>query len=158
MIKEELLPTIFGLYIGCELIAPDPSEEQITRKGYLTGIHGEYQAEIQFIDDNNNVWEEPSYSGYNKVSLLVKPTSGISDEDLIKCYHLHSSAIGYDYTQDFKDILTCAKHWLENGGKRDLLKYSICVDYLRANGYAVPYEYYSVDQLTEAGIFKLKTP
>ena len=41
-------------YIGCEVMAPCMSwDEEPVAKGYLTGIHGEYEAEIQFIIDGN---------------------------------------------------------------------------------------------------------
>ena len=155
MIDLETKQRIFALHIGCEVVAPDPRDEQDSRNGYLTGISGENQVEIQYIEDGN-VWEEPEYQPYDEVVLHLFDVQYIQDKHLIQCYHLHSSAIAYDYTQDFSDVLTMAKHWLKNGGYQDMFKCSKTVDYLRFVYYATPYQYHTVEDLVKAGVFKLK--
>jgi hypothetical protein len=67
---EKKLSDHLHFYIGCEVSAPNPYEddETILATGYLTGIHGEYGPEIQFIIDGN-AEEHPEYVSFD----LVKP-------------------------------------------------------------------------------------
>lgn len=89
--------------------------------------------------------------------LSLKSISKISDEDLLKIYHLHSASIGYDYTMDFKPPLEMAKHWMEKeeNWKKSVAKYSIVDHYLRSRGYALPWMGLLVDEMVEAGWIKL---
>ncbi len=93
--------------------------------------------------------------GIAPVWLNLKSINGIADEDLIKCYHLHSATIAYDYTQDFKRVLQMAKHWIENDGLESLLKYGATREYLQSTGYAVPYFYLSVKELLSYGWIRI---
>ena len=80
--ERQELDRLFGMHIGCEVVA-DCNDEQ--RKGYLTGIHGEYGAEIQFIEDDGiNVFEEPHYDEYRTIKMLLTPLSSITDEHAIE--------------------------------------------------------------------------
>lgn len=88
--------------------------------------------------------------------LELTPLDQISDEDLLWCYHKHSEMIAYDYTMDFKGLLQSARLWLQQGGYKDLIKYTVLTDYLRSKSYAMPYIGHSVQQLIEAGYMKLK--
>lgn len=74
---------------------------------------------------------------YGTSHLLLRSIKQLTDEEKIRCYHLHSGAISYDYTQDFADILTCANHWLENDSY--LIKFACTVDYLRSIGILLPF-------------------
>jgi hypothetical protein len=71
---------VFAMYIECEVIAPHPQEEGELLKGYLTGIHGELEAEIQH-HDGLHAWEHPEYHDFVNTKLLLKDLSQISDED-----------------------------------------------------------------------------
>lgn len=69
------------LYLGCEVMGIHPTDDS-ERKGYLTGIHGEYEAEIQFFnEDGFNVSEEPEYNRFNKVKPILRPLSDMTEED-----------------------------------------------------------------------------
>jgi hypothetical protein len=73
--------------------------------------------------------------------LSLRAIEKISDDELIKCYHLHSADIGYDYTQDFENVLTMAHHWISIDGYKVLLKYRSTSDYLRRIGILIPFIY-----------------
>lgn len=98
-------------------------------------------------------WEEILLG--EKAYLLLKSISNITEEHLLVCYHTHSAIIAYDYTMDFKDALTCAKHWFNHGGIDDLEKFTLLTDYLRSEGYAVRWRDLSVDEMIEGGWIKL---
>lgn len=67
------------LYLGCEVMGILLDEP---RKGYLTGIHGEYGAEIQFFnEDGVNVSEEPEYNEYQQVKPILRPLSDMTEEE-----------------------------------------------------------------------------
>lgn len=93
--------------------------------------------------------------------ISLKPLSSISDEDLLKCYHIHSAIISYDYTMDFKPFLDMAKYWIEKEGNKPLYKYTELSDYLRGKGYAMPFmspsigKGLSVEKQIEYGWIKL---
>jgi hypothetical protein len=76
------LPEYIHLYIGCELRAPHPQDLGIT-KGYLTGIHGEYGPEVQFIVDGNSE-EEPDYPGIENIKLVLRKLTSILDEESVE--------------------------------------------------------------------------
>jgi hypothetical protein len=60
-------------YLGAEIIAPNPySDENEQSKGILTGIHGEYGPEVQFIIDGN-AEEHPEYPGIENIKILLRP-------------------------------------------------------------------------------------
>ena len=90
--------------------------------------------------------------------LKLKPISSITDEDLVTLYHLHSLSIGYDYTMDFQPPLVMAYHWKNNDKKwlANIFDFRITSDFLRSNGYALPWCWYTVDELVKVGWIKLK--
>jgi hypothetical protein len=72
------------LYIGCEVLAY--CEQQAEKcKGYLTGIHGEYGPEVQFII-GNHAEEEPEYPGAENTKLVLRRLSSMTEEEKIKLY------------------------------------------------------------------------
>ena len=73
--------------------------------------------------------------------LLLRSVNQLTNEELVKCYHLHSGAIGYDYTQDWADVITCAKHWIAQDGINILLKYTCTSSYLLRIGLLLPFTY-----------------
>lgn len=92
--------------------------------------------------------------------LEVKPLSSITDEDAIEVAKLmgwnrvlppNTEGHPLDFSVSVYDF-----NWIKNKAN-DLSKYPIQVtDYLRSKGYALPAFGYSVDELVEAGVFKLK--
>ena len=92
----------------------------------------------------------------HRYHLLLKPLSAITDEDAIACNSLHNALIGYDDTMDFATPIEMAKHWLSNGGEKDMVNTRATVDYLRSHGYALPFQDLSVDDLVVYGWIKLK--
>lgn len=111
----------------------------------------EVAMKISLIEVDSDIINRPH--GY---SLLLKPLTAITNEDLSILYSLHNSAIGYDGTMDFRAPLEMAKHWLLHGGEKDMVKIGITADYLRSKGYAIPWLYLSVKDLVEYGWIKLK--
>lgn len=72
--------------------------------------------------------------GYSSC-LEVKPLSSITDEDAAELNAMHNWTKGVHGT----------KHWYQDEA-----------DFLRSKGYALPAFGYSVDELVEAGVFKIK--
>lgn len=66
------------LYLGCEATVWD--EDEGDGFGVLTGIHGEYQAEIQLIE-NGNASEHPEYYEYKNVKPILRPLSDMTEEE-----------------------------------------------------------------------------
>ena len=145
-ITEQIEQKVFQLYIGCEVMALDVEGEK--RKAYITGIHGEYQLEVQFIDDNGNVSESPEYCNYRDATILVTPLYVITDEDAIEVASIMDHQL--NCTMD-SSITTIKEH-----------AYQYCrasseiTDLLRLKDYATDCYGYSVDELIKANIFKLK--
>lgn len=83
--SNEFLRKLFTNYIDCEVRVLPPSifNDLHGVTGYLTGIHGEYEAEIQLLQDGN-VSEEPEYTPFYQTKLLLTPLSAITDEDAIE--------------------------------------------------------------------------
>ena len=153
-IPIEVIQKIQCLYIGCEVITPHPYEDGETLPGYLTGIHGEYRAEVQHLE-NGNVWEEPAYHDYTKVSMLLTPLSMLTDEDAIEV----ANALGIDKELNVAVRRRIARGKVLDWGKTYYGNVDLeVVDFLRSRRYALPAFGYTVDQLVEAGIFLLKTP
>lgn len=117
--------------------------------------YGQNVAQYKYYDDNKHHRVKDVSSCYNQ-TLHLKDIKDITDEDLMKCYHLHSGIIGYDYTQDFGAPILMGRHWLTNGGLKDLQKYSVLVDYLRAKGYALPAFGFTIQELIDTGVFRFK--
>lgn len=72
---------------------------------------------------------------FDDAVLLVKQLSSITDEDAIELNKMHNWTKGVHET----------KYWYQDEA-----------DYLRSKGYALPAFGYSVDELVEAGVFKIK--
>lgn len=77
---------IFAAYLGSEVIS-EYNDDYPMCKGYLTGIHGEFGAEIQFMPDGN-AEEEPQYREYDNTQLILRPLSDISDKDALEVCHI----------------------------------------------------------------------
>lgn len=132
--------SFFALYWGGNLVCTH-RETSITFGAY--GTVNELTLSEQYQDN------------FKKSCLQLKPLSQISDEDLLKCYHLHSSSIGYDYTMDFAPVDEMVNHWMEHGGNKDIQKNSLTVDYLRSKGHALPWMGLSVEEMVNVGWIKL---
>jgi hypothetical protein len=125
--KEKAL--FFAQYLGqkCNYfsVASNQKQDVVTVNGFI-------------IDEISNWITRFNRDPY---TLLLRSVDQLTDKEKIQCYHLHSAAIAYDYTQDFADILTMANHWLKNDGIKSLFKYSWIKDYLRLIGIIVPFSY-----------------
>lgn len=99
-LSNEEKAKIFALYLGCEVIGQYDGE----RKGYLTGIHGEDQAEIQFFEqDGINVFEQPEYNQYDECKLRLIPLKEITCEDAVEIAKIAAQRPD-DYTADNADV------------------------------------------------------
>ena len=69
------------LYIGCEVLAKDPSLEDDHEpvRGILTGIHGEYGPEVAFFDTPHHTRESPEYPG--EATLILRPLDSMTKEE-----------------------------------------------------------------------------
>lgn len=170
MTKEltfQQISTVYGMHIGCEVWAPDPSEEQEFRKGYITGYSGEFEVEIQFIEDDGNVYESACYELHGKAKLILTPLSEITDKDAIEVARLIRPANNYKvirhgkhiYYVDVTELSFAALNvniFFLNGKITPTFNKEPtgectrdAVDYLRSRGYMLPYM--GID-LYEAGI------
>jgi hypothetical protein len=77
---EKLLKDYAHLYLGCEVIAPHPQEDGKQLSGYLTGIHGEHEAEVQHYEDGY-AWEHPEYHKFKDVILKLRHPTSMSEEE-----------------------------------------------------------------------------
>lgn len=77
---------VLHLYLGCEVLAPSPYNAKKLIQGFLTGIHGEYGPEIQFIIDGN-AEESPEYVEYNLVKPVLSRLSDMTEEDANRFLH-----------------------------------------------------------------------
>lgn len=91
-----------------------------------------------------------------KCWLELNSLSNITNEDLIKCYHLYSEICAYDYTMDFASVIDMARHVIKMEGYNWLTKYTKISDYLRSKGYALPYMQLSIKDLIDYGWIKIK--
>lgn len=150
-----------GNYLGCTMEYPEINDKISKGKLSNTGfdyIHIDYKrnrkgsvgVELGF---KNNLWHN---SNAINAKALLTPIAMITDEDLIQCYYISSQKIGYDYTMDFQPVNIMARHWIEMEGIKSVYKYSEQSDYLRSQGYAIPWNGISVDDMVEAGWIKLK--
>jgi len=78
-LSYEQLRYIFTLHTGCGVFA---MYDDAPRRGILTGFHGEYQAEIQFYEEDGvNVFEHPEYVEMHKVELNLSSLALINDDE-----------------------------------------------------------------------------
>lgn len=77
--KKDFLP----FYFGCEVMGECAGER---RKGHLTGLtNGGTECEIQFFNqDGFNLSEEPEFNEPEKVILLLRPLSTMTEAEAIE--------------------------------------------------------------------------
>lgn len=82
--------------------------------------------------------------------LPLRSISSLTDEEKVKCYHLYSAAIAYDYTQDFSSVINHANDcWSTD---RELMINTTSVsDYLRSIGILLPYRGIPEEEIIAAG-------
>lgn len=142
-ISNEVLARIFAAYLGSEVIAEYNADFPMC-KGVLTGIHGEFGAEIQFLP-NGNAEEEPQYRAYDNCQLILKSIEDVaSDEET--CFYI---AEMFGATLQSKHATR--DNILQFGATRAVLESNNLpvADYLRSKSYALPIN--GID-LFEAGI------
>lgn len=148
---------IFAPYIGCE-ISGTRHEEPAT--GYLTGLsqqYGDFDAEIQWIEGYHTS-EEADFKPVNEVALLVRPLSSITDEDAVEVAKIVHGNPDFHNVESGKYYIN--KMLLVEDRYSPLYfsfyQVSRTIDFLRSKGYAMPYLDWSVDELLEAGVYKLQ--
>lgn len=103
---------------------------------------------------------------FNKEDYLsLKPLSSISDEDAIECLKIknkHSNSMPFvkiklKERHNHSIQFICSYHkFSDNVEFLNLYDFTVPVyQYLQSKGYALPYMEYSVDDLVQAGIYKL---
>ncbi len=132
-ISNEVKAKFFAQYIGQNVVGHECDRcnftlNEISFIDLEVGIYGDWSGGTNPQTACNDV------IGIDAVWLNLRPVEAITDDELLVCYHLHSGAIGYDYTQDFAPRLTMAKHWIEQDGFKTLLKYRCTSDYLVSIG------------------------
>lgn len=139
-ISNEMRARIFAAYIPCQVL-------------YRTDTVTLKAVGITIDEDMVQVVTETGYVDWYSIDghkLALHDLKNITDEHLVKCYHLYCEIAAYDYTQDYKDVLTCAKHWLDKEGMKPLITYTKLSDTLRSLGYDVGYQ--NIPSLIEARI------
>ncbi len=116
---------VFAMYLGAE-VSGEYMDEPCT--GYLTGIHGEYGAEIQWIM-NGHAEEDPDYKEYNECQLLLTPISAITDEDAVEVYDMQLGVLNLTRANKIETV----KYWV-NTNELTWDQY----EYLKSKFYAVP--------------------
>lgn len=147
MITGEIIEKVFGVYLHGSFVYRD-GEDKGKRYPYP------------------NVF--PLLAKYATIEL--KSLSHITDEEAIEVCVINGDTRPEDNTlldEEFKegldsakeDIIASFKPWDGSGnGYIECRNAPFIIDYLRSKGYALPAFGYSVDQLIESGVFKLKTP
>jgi hypothetical protein len=85
--------------------------------------------------------------------LQLKPLSQAKRDDLLKAYYMiWEEGDLEDLEKDYKE----AKEWFNNYGSKNFVKFNQeQVDFLRHNGYAIPFMGYSVQDLISFGWLQL---
>lgn len=174
---NQFLARCFGAYMGCEVKVHQ--DEDLPTTGYLTGIHGEYEAEVQLIE-GYHASEEPTYREYKWTKLLLTPLSSISDEDAVdvaklayslpltrypKSWVVRRSDRDFLYVESRRndysfqvDLVECSVDIFRNDEAVTSgipVRHSVYIDYLRSKGYDCGYGH--IPSLIESGIAIDKT-
>lgn len=97
---EKKIEDYLHLYLGCEVMGTEPAWGE-SRKGYLTGIHGEYEAEIQFFEEDGvNVSESPAYNKFTQVKPILRPLSSMTQEEADDYNKKSATRFSLDYFRD----------------------------------------------------------
>lgn len=129
-ITPEIKARVFALYWGQKIAKAEVSDGD-DRMSKIGGIYS-----IQHFAERG--W-----------FVQVKSLSSITDEDAIEVAKIEDNfedplRRGKALIRDFNHILWHQERWSE------------ITDYLRSKGYALPAYGFNVDELVEAGVFKLK--
>lgn len=138
---------------------------------YYKNEYGNFKEKVEFGYHTNKHIE------YDKAFLYLTKLSNLTDEDCLHianlCFHDSINTIKkypeyielvIDECNDlliYHDGRICTA-WRENVSCKDveseqqIVLYLKCIDYLRSKGYALPYLDYSVEDLVELGVYKLK--
>lgn len=135
-ITPETKARIFSCYWGCEYVNKHGIESTIGGHAFMSEV----------IE--------------GKSHLLVKHLSSITDESAKVILQMHEPT--YDFSNVTKRTKNNLHIYYESGrfgGTYDVYVKDLSIDqadYLRSKGYALPAFGYSVDELVEAGVFKIK--
>lgn len=146
-LNDKILSKIYASYIGAkiELCQSRFSEDQQDRIFTLDGVcsDGFYVKEIEGV----------KYDFSANDSLLLKDLSNISDEAKRRIESVH---IGFLQRFDIFDSLVflVMKSAVYEGEKRLNITFSDA-DYLRGEKYALPYDFYSIDELIKLGVYTI---
>jgi len=154
----------FGNHLGCEIRYPDTNDKMLTCTLVASGfdyIQANYKRKKKGCIGDELSWT--SNGNHNSdalhASIVLKPTSQISQEQLIKLAELHEfvnlSSVelkpdGY-YTYWVRESAFERKSFVFF---QDM--YLPEIDYLRSEGIAIPWGKYSVEDLIKEGVLILK--
>lgn len=127
-IPQEIREKIFALYWGQTILIYDDTEYPFNVLGHTIEIRDSY--------------------------LFLTPLHLITDEDAIEVGKMLEYA-GKITRWQREYYVEIGKDYIEDSG-HNCYKLRI-TDFLRSRGYALPYLNFSVDDLVESGIYKLKT-
>lgn len=127
---------------------------------------GEHWQQRSFLDEIKNgqiivTGKSFPYSraiSFNECRMLVKPLSAITDEDAIevaKMCHSFSHKDDHVLKHEGHDLI---KNYLYRQSNIHGIDWYKIFQYLQSRRYALPYLNYTVEQLVEAGIYKLIEP
>lgn len=157
-ITPEVKARIMALYLGTDIEYPDTNNKKITARLTTVGlseIETTYKRKrkgcvgdiLSFKSNGNHKCDALN----TKLSLFT--LSAITDEDAMEVKSIiNKQCIGEESGEHLQitlnDIL----------GDIEVLALATfeTVDYLRSKGYALPYLHWTVDELIEAGLFKIK--
>lgn len=141
-IQLETKAKIFAQYLGCWIACHGRGKELLTPMSLYQITYGDFK--------------------YHDFALFATPLSSITDEDAIECLNLVlGEGWNYNSTEErrwidliknevrdqFGSVQMVVKPYFSN-----VLK---IFQYLQSKGYALPYLNYSVEDLVQAGIYKL---
>lgn len=147
-IATKVKEKIFQLNIGNEVVF----NEKI--KGFLYGYKPTVHMGLIVLEDIDN--NTPIYKNWEMLDtkILLTPLSKISDYDAIEV------AIINGYNRSYDDKIKLGRDFITdiilNNGSFLSNNILVIYQYLQSKGYALPYMDYSVEDLVELGVYKLK--
>lgn len=142
-ISNEIKAKIFAQYFGAKC------EHRVFTIERVWEDRGEFNMDCDLIELCMDDTED------YKTTLLLKPLSSITDEDAIevaKFCHISSHKDNHVLKHEGKDLI---ENYLYRQSNVNGINWLRVFDYLRSKGYALPYLNYSIEDLVEAGIYKL---
>lgn len=160
MITNEIKAKIFAQYLGQNvMLCQNRPTEGLTELIFpLVGVKRE---SFMIQKDDWTFGQSRHFSDKYRDSLLLKPLSAITDEDIIWV----AKYVNDEEEEDYSEAIA-QKHFLidvlltkdrdESITEMTPIEILYIYQYLQSKGYALPYMDYSVEDLVKAGIYKLE--